>query len=143
MNKGVNSPLAAPSAVPFSLPVTEPELRTLLLAQSIEQAGAVSPPELDAALRQAIAAARQRGVARVEVGDVVQERAQAIVERAGTRDAAIAALAQPSAGLRWLARALPIGALLLGLAVDRIANAHRVDLLSPPLLLVLAWNLGL
>ena len=143
MNRGANAPVKVPSAVPSSLPVTEPELRTLLLAQSIEQAGAVSPPELDAALRQAIAAARQRGVARVEVGDVVQARAQAIVERAGTRDAAIAALAQPSAGLRWLARALPIGALLLGLAVDRIANAHRVDLLSPPLLLVLAWNLGL
>lgn len=124
-----------------TLPVTEPALRTVLLAQSIEQAGAVSPPELDEALRHAMAAARQHGVARVEVGDVVQARAQAIVERAGARDASIAALAQPSASLRWLARVLPMGALLLGLAADRIANAHRVDLLSPSLLAVLAWNL--
>ena len=26
--------------------------------------------------------------------------------------------------------------------LDRIANAHRVDLLSPPLLAVVAWNLA-
>ena len=133
MNEGASAPLR----------VSESELRTVLLAQSVEQAGAVSPPELDEALRQAVAAARQRGVVRVDVGDVVQGRAQALVERAGARDDAIAALARPSARLRWLARVLPVGALLLGLAADRIANAHRVDLLSPPLLLVLAWNLAM
>lgn len=126
-----------------SLPVTEPQLRAVLLAQSIEQAGAVSPPELDEALRQAVAGARQRGVERLQVGDVVQARAQALVDRAGGRDPAIAALAQPSVRLRWLGRLLPVAALLAGLAIDRIANAHRVDLLSPPLLLVLGWNLVL
>ncbi len=41
-----------------------------------------------------------------------------------------------------MARGLPLAALLLGLAIDRISNAHRVDLLSPPLLTVLAWNLA-
>ncbi|GAA6118913.1 DUF2868 domain-containing protein [Acidovorax sp. FG27] len=131
------------SIVPHSLPVTEPQLRAVLLAQSIEQAGAVSPPEVDEALRQAVAAARQRGVDRLQVADVVQARAQALVERAGSRDPAIAALAHPSVRLRWLGRLLPVAALLAGLAIDRIANAHRVDLLSPPLLLVLAWNLAL
>ncbi len=131
------------SIVPHSLPVTEPQLRAVLLAQSIEQAGAVSPPEVDEALRQAVAAARQRGVDRLQVADVVQARAQALVDRAGSRDPAIAVLAHPSARLRWLGRLLPVAALLAGLAIDRIANAHRVDLLSPPLLLVLAWNLAL
>ena len=126
--------------------VTAPQLRTVLLAQAIEHADSghtlVSPPALEEATRSAVAAARARGVQRVGVGDVVLQRAAAIADHASTRDAAVAALRQPGARWRWLARGLPLAALLLGLAIDRIANAHRVDLLSPPLLLVLAWNLA-
>ncbi len=127
--------------------VTEQQLRTVSLAQAIEHADTertlVGTTEIDEATRGAIAAARERGVQRVEVGDIVLDRAAAIVARASKRDAAVAALEQPSLRLQWLARALPLVALLLGLAIDRIANAHRVDLLSPPLLLVLAWNLAM
>ena len=126
--------------------VTAPQLRTVLLAQAIEHADSghtlVSPPALEEATRSAVAAARARGVQRVGVGDVVLQRAAAIADHASTRDATVAALHQPGARWRWLARGLPLAALLLGLAIDRIANAHRVDLLSPPLLLVLAWNLA-
>ena len=126
--------------------VTAPQLRTVLLAQAIEHADSghtlVSPPALEEATRSAVAAARARGVQRVGVGDVVLQRAAAIADHASTRDAAVAALRQPGARWRWLARGLPLAALLLGLVIDRIANAHRVDLLSPPLLLVLAWNLA-
>ena len=125
--------------------VTEPQLRSLLLAQAIEQVDSgrtlVSPPELEDATRSAVASARERGVQRVGVGDVVLERAATIVQRASGRDTTVAALRQPAVRGRWLARGLPLAALLLGLAIDRIANAHRVDLLSPPLLIVLAWNL--
>ena len=127
--------------------VTEPQLRTVTLAQAIELADTqrtlVSPPELDDALQAALAAARARGVVRVGVGDIVLDRAAAIVQRASGRDATVAALQEPGARLRWLAVALPVAALLLGLAIDRIANTHRVDLLSPPLLAVLAWNLAM
>lgn len=127
--------------------VTEQQLRTVMLAQSIERADGertlVGQAEIDDATRSAIAAARERGVQRVDVGDIVIDRAAAIVALAGGRNPAIAALQQPSLRLQGLARALPVLALLLGLAIDRIANAHRVDLLSPPLLLVLAWNLGM
>ena len=124
--------------------VKEQVLRDVTLAQAIERADAaralVSAVELDDATRQAALQARQSGVQRVGVADVVLGRAQAIVERASARDATVAALRAP----RWRTalRALPAVALLLGLAADRIANAHRVDLLSPPLLAVLAWNLG-
>lgn len=124
--------------------VKEQVLRDVTLAQAIERADAaralVSAVELDDATRQAALQARQSGVQRVGVADVVLGRAQAIVERASVRDATVAALRAP----RWRTalRALPAVALLLGLAADRIANAHRVDLLSPPLLAVLAWNLG-
>lgn len=129
---------------------TETQLRTVLLAQAVEHADAartlVSQIELDAATRSAVAAARARGVQRVEVADVLLERADAIVQHAKGRDATVAALCQGGAHGGWLARwvvqGLPLMALLLGLAIDRIANAHRVDLLSPPLLTVLAWNLA-
>ncbi|AVP56713.1 DUF2868 domain-containing protein [Pulveribacter suum] len=124
--------------------LSEPLLRTVLLAGAIERADAqgllVSQPERDEALRQAVAAARGRGVQRVAAPDVAADWARAVVQRASERNAGVAALAQPSAALQWLAWGLPALALLLGLAADRIANAHRVDLLSPPLLLVLAWN---
>lgn len=127
--------------------VTEQQLRTVVLAQAIEHVDTertlIGQAEIDDATRSAIAAARERGVQRVDVGDIVLDRTAAIVARASGRDAAIAALERPSVRLQWLARALPLAALLLGLAIDRIANAHRVDLLSAPLLLVLAWNLAL
>lgn len=43
---------------------------------------------------------------------------------------------------RWtmLSLVMPLIALIAGFAIDRIADPHRVDLLSAPLLLILAWN---
>ena len=124
--------------------VTELELRCVTLAQAIERADTahalVSAVELDDATRQAAQHARQRGAQRVGVAEVVLDRAQAIVERARAREATVESLRTP----RWRAavRALSAVALLLGLAADRIVNAHRVDLLSPPLLAVVGWNLA-
>jgi len=121
------------------------ELRDVTLAQAIERADdartLVSQTEWDEATRQAVDAARGRGVLRVGVADVVVPRAAAIVDRAAERDTTVALLRQAGTQARWLARGLPLLALLLGLVLDRVANAHQVDLLSPPLLLVLGWNL--
>ncbi|MDE2413571.1 MAG: DUF2868 domain-containing protein [Comamonadaceae bacterium] len=121
------------------------QLRSVTLAQAIEHADSertlVSQTEWDEATHQAVDAARGRGVQRVGVADVVLGRAASVVTRAAGRDATVAALQHVGAQGRWLARGLPLLALLLGLVLDRVANAHRVDLLSPPLLLVLAWNL--
>lgn len=133
--------MSAPSPTPHW---SEARLRSVSLAQAIEQADTahtlVSPVELEEATQRALAQARARGVQRVGLADCVVDRADAIVERASARDAAVAALRSP----RWLgwARGLPVVALLLGLVLDRIANAHRVDLLSPPLLAVLLWNVA-
>jgi hypothetical protein len=125
--------------------VTEPQLRDVLLAQAIEQVDTartlVSQAEWNDTTRSAAAAARQRGMARVSAGDVVLERAHAIVQHAIGRDSTVAGLREPTVLWRWLSRGLPLLSLLMGLAVDHIANAHRVDLLSPPLLIVVLWNL--
>ena len=39
--------------------------------------------------------------------------------------------------------ALPLLACVSGAAIDRIDNPHQVNMLSPPLLGVLAWNLAI
>lgn len=126
--------------------VDERLLRTVLLADAIEHADRqgllVAEPERQEALRGAIAAARARGVQRVDAADVAADWAAAVVQRAGERSPGVAALHQGAGLPPWLAWGLPALALLMGLATDRIANAHRVDLLSLPLLAVLGWNLA-
>ena len=99
--------------------VTEPQLRTLLLAQAIEQADTrhtlVSPVELQDATRSAVAAARARGLPRVGVAEVMLERATTIANHASGRDSTVAALhpQKPGAGGLgpWVARGLPLAAL--------------------------------
>ena len=108
--------------------VTELQLRTLLLAQAIEQADTrhtlVSPVELQDATRSAMAAARARGLPRVGVAEVMLERATTIANHASGRDSTVAALNAPHAqhaphtqrpgasGLGpWVARGLPPAAL--------------------------------
>ena len=69
------------------------QLRSVTLAQAIEHADGertlVSQTEWDEATRQAVEAARGRGVQRVGVADVVLDRAAAIVARAAGRDATL------------------------------------------------------
>ena len=80
--------------------LTEPQLRTLTLAQAIERTDTeralVSQADLDTATRTAISAARLRGVQRVEVGDIALDRATAIVARASGADTTVAGLGRPN-----------------------------------------------
>lgn len=71
----------------------------------------------------------------------LQQRAEQILKRLAERTPAFAAFLQR----RRLGPAVTIGVPLLALAVgalaDRIGDAHRVDLLSAPLLAIIGWNL--
>ena len=71
----------------------------------------------------------------------LQQRSEQILKRIAERTPAFAAVIKRRNGLKGLALALPIVALLLGAGLDRITDPHRVDLLSAPLLLIIAWNL--
>ncbi|WP_313070725.1 DUF2868 domain-containing protein [Melaminivora sp.] len=137
---------ASPSTASQVLALEEAQLRRILLAQAVArqdaQGSLVTAAESEAALQDGVAGARAAGAVPVQPGDVLLPRAEALLRHAAGREPAIAALQADGWRLRWLARTLPLAALALGLAADRIANAHRVDLLSPPLLLVLAWNLA-
>ncbi|MFM9438421.1 hypothetical protein ACFDR9_005527 [Janthinobacterium sp. CG_23.3] len=71
----------------------------------------------------------------------LQQRSEQILKRIAERTPAFAAFTKRRSGLKGLAVVLPVVALLLGAGLDRITDPHRVDLLSAPLLLIIAWNL--
>ncbi|MES2072450.1 MAG: DUF2868 domain-containing protein [Pseudomonadota bacterium] len=70
----------------------------------------------------------------------LEKRAQQILKKLAERTPSFAALAKHRDWLKLCAVILPLAALLLGAFTDRISDPHRVDLLSAPLLLILAWN---
>ncbi len=73
--------------------------------------------------------------------DFLQQRSELILKRIAERTPAFAAFAKQRHSWKAFSLALPIVALLLGAGLDRITDPHRVDLLSAPLLLIVAWNM--
>jgi len=73
--------------------------------------------------------------------DFLQQRSEQILKRLTERTPAFASFAKRRNGMKTLSLTLPLLALLLGAGLDRITDPHRVDLLSAPLLLIIAWNL--
>jgi hypothetical protein len=71
----------------------------------------------------------------------LQQRSEQILKRLAERTPAVKPLLKGSGGGTMLAVALPLLALVVGAVLDRIADPHRVDLLSAPLLGIIAWNL--
>lgn len=71
----------------------------------------------------------------------LHRRAAQILARLAERKPAAAMFFRPRPWGRLAAIVLPFAALLCGVLVDRIGDPHQVDLLSAPLLLMLAWNL--
>lgn len=71
----------------------------------------------------------------------LQQRAEQILKRLGERSPAFGAFARRRLGLGGVWLALPFLALISGAVLDRIADPHRVDLLSAPFLLIIGWNL--
>jgi hypothetical protein len=71
----------------------------------------------------------------------LQQRSEQIIKRLGERTPAVKPLLKGTGAGSWLAVGLPLLALILGATLDRIADPHRVDLLSAPLLGIVVWNL--
>ena len=69
-------------------------------------------------------------------------RAAVLAERVAQRHPAFGKFLGQSPHLATATAVAPLLAFLVGVAVDRIADPHRVDLLSAPLLGILAWNLA-
>ncbi|MES2538630.1 MAG: DUF2868 domain-containing protein [Pseudomonadota bacterium] len=71
----------------------------------------------------------------------LQHRAEQILKRLSERMPSLAGFLQRRNVFGRSLAFLPFLALLAGVALDRIADPHRVDLLSAPLLLIIGWNL--
>ena len=71
----------------------------------------------------------------------LQQRAEQILKRLGERTPAFGAFHRRAPGMNGIWLALPFLAFLFGAALDRIADPHRIDLLSAPLLAIVGWNL--
>ncbi len=72
----------------------------------------------------------------------LQKRAVLILKKITERTPAFASVVAPPTGWRHAGIAAPAAALLAGILIDRITDPHRVDLLSRPLLLIIAWNMA-
>ncbi len=89
-------------------------------AEALRQVGEASPPDTFLAARAALA-----------------------VDRIAERDPALARLRQPTAlSGPVISGALLALVLIAGLATDAVGPSQRVNLLAPPLLAVMAWNLA-
>jgi hypothetical protein len=71
----------------------------------------------------------------------LQKRSEQILRKLSERTPAFSRFAARRNWLRMAGAGLPALALLSGALADRIADPHRVDLLSAPLLLIIVWNL--
>jgi hypothetical protein len=71
----------------------------------------------------------------------LEQRSEQIIKRLGERTPAFASFQRRGLGLPGVWAALPLLALVAGALLDRIADPHRVDLLSAPLLFIIGWNL--
>jgi hypothetical protein len=81
------------------------------------------------------------GKTSVTLDHFLEHRAEQILKRLGERMPPFAAFLRRRPSLGLLSFVLPLAALLAGAAADHVADPHRVDLLSAPLLLIIAWNL--
>ncbi|MBA3771603.1 MAG: DUF3482 domain-containing protein [Ramlibacter sp.] len=121
--------------------------RRVLLAQAIEsadtQGSLLSNVERDQIDRQARHDAGSAGEERQAIAPehFIDVRAQRVLTVVQGRNPALGAMQEPGSWAAWVAAGTPLAALVLGVLTDVIANPHRVDLVSLPLLGIVAWNL--
>ncbi|HET8748163.1 MAG TPA: DUF3482 domain-containing protein [Ramlibacter sp.] len=124
----------------------EPSARQLVLVRAVEdvdtQGRLLSAVEREQLEGEALEASRGSGAAGIDFGQYLQQRARRMLAVVDKRQPRIAALQDPEAWRRWVLAGVPLLACVLGAAIDRIDNPHQVNMLSPPLLGVLAWNLA-
>jgi len=119
----------------------------LLLVQAIDTVDTtgrlLGPSEREHIERQALAATGDpaRGEP-LDYSGYLRERAHKMLAAVRHRDPAIASFEHPRPWLIWLPWALPLAAFAAGIALDRIGNPRQVNLLSPPLLAFIFWNLA-
>lgn len=128
------------------LHLDESRARQLVLVRAIDdvdtQGKLLSEVERDRLEQEAAESSRHAGGS-IDFGEYLQQRARRVLAAVENRNPRVAALQDREPWQPWLMAGLPLAAVVLGTALDRIDNPHQVNMLSPPLLGVLAWNLAM
>ena len=126
----------------------EAAARRVMLAHAIEGAdgegkllSGFDRDQIDRQARQAAGVGAEDGPG-VTPEHFLDVRAQRVIAAVAARHPGLASLQDSPAWQRWLGVGTPLLALFLGVLTDVIANPHRVDLVSLPLLGILAWNVA-
>ena len=125
--------------------LNEPQARLIVLAQAIEgadtQGKLLSDAERDQIDSRVAREALGAGGPDADTGPLLARRAELVLDTVRGRNRMLASLQATPYLQQAMSWALPLGALILGVVIDRVFNPRRVDLLSEPFLGVLAWNL--
>ena len=132
-------PASAPTGTPST--VDERSARTVVLARALETADGLRELVSDADRVQATRAAAE-DVGEAATDDAfIARRAELVVERVVRRHARLPRLARALPVRRWIVPAACVATFIVGAAGADIGPAHRINLLAPPVLALLAWNL--
>jgi hypothetical protein len=127
--------------------LNEADARRLLLARAVDEADApqqlVGAVEREQIERDSLSVAGDPALGlELDAKAYLLERARRLLALVAHRRPRIAALAEPSPPAAALGWALPLLAFAAGAALDRIDNPQQINLLSPPLLAFLFWNVA-
>lgn len=123
----------------------ELEARRVVLAHAVETTDAGAALLTQAERDHADMRARQEVLHRAPgaatgMAEFIALRARHVLGTLAVRHPGLASLQDPPNWRPWIEWAMPIAALVMGVATDAIGNPHRVDLVSLPLLGIVAWN---
>lgn len=120
--------------------MTENDARQALLVRAIERQPA-TPLWTDEDRQHASRKALRRVGPQATPADFIATRARLATERLVRRQPALADALAALHWRAWIGPVLMLAALLAGLALDAAGAGQQINILNPPLLLILAWNL--
>ncbi|WP_428423270.1 DUF2868 domain-containing protein [Methylibium sp.] len=115
------------------------DARQVLLVRSFE--APPTPPWTPADAAWASEQAARAGGERAAPAALIAQRARIAITRLTEREPAVRTVLAATAWPAWLGNVLMVLALLAGIATDAIGPSQRINILAPPLLALLAWNL--
>ncbi len=124
----------------MDMTLEETQARAILLAQAFETSALLNDSEVDRVDDKASLLVPAASQDAKDMAGVIARRAGILIAKVQLQHPALVS----SLGKPFLSRAIflvPLVALVLGAGADRVANPHRVDLLSAPILVLLVWNL--
>ncbi len=127
---------------PLQYALPEAAARRVLMLQAFESAGTDSPLWTPEDRSWATRLAREEGTPNASPPQALDTRATHALQRLAPRDKAVArSLAARMWRTAWVPVVLGL-ALVAGIAVDAIGGTQRINLLAPPVWVVIAWNLA-